>query len=292
MQRADAALTSTANDPDLGRAGVRPLVAAPVGRAPGPLRDARPAALGAAVPGRHRLGVLVPAKRGVRSRAGSGAARYRGRAAAGAPAPDREPRAADPDRARAGQPHPRSRHLPRPGGGLHRRPSRDQQPDLAQRQAHARSPAIRGRRSLPRPASAASTRRRRCRSSIPALRPRRRSSAAATARQTAYSRPFADSFGNPVFQAQIPLIDHGVFHGALVAEYSVERLLRYFVPTEIARRHAITVLDERSRSLASTVMTRAAARRRRGRRSSSSCRSRRPRTAWSCAARATGPRSA
>jgi len=74
-------------------------------------------------------------------------------------------------------------------------------------------------------------------------------------RQTAYSRPFADSFGNPVFQAQIPLIDHGVFQGALVAEYSVERLLRYFVPTEIARRHAITVLDERSRSLASTVMT-------------------------------------
>ena len=52
-------------------------------------------------------------------------------------------------------------------------------------------------------------------------------------RQTAYSQPFADSFGNPVFQAQIPLIDHGVFHGALIAEYSVERLLRYFVPTEM-----------------------------------------------------------
>ncbi len=74
-------------------------------------------------------------------------------------------------------------------------------------------------------------------------------------RQTAYSRPFTDSFGNPVFQAQIPLVDHGIFHGALLVEYSVERLLRYFVPTEIARRHAITVLDERSRALASTVMT-------------------------------------
>ena len=45
-------------------------------------------------------------------------------------------------------------------------------------------------------------------------------------RQTAYSRPFADSFGNPVFQAQIPLVDHGAFHGALLVEYSVERLLR------------------------------------------------------------------
>ncbi len=74
-------------------------------------------------------------------------------------------------------------------------------------------------------------------------------------RQTAYSRPFVDSFGNAVFQAQVPLVDHGVFHGALVAEYSVERLLRYFVPTEIARRHAISVLDAEARSLASTVMT-------------------------------------
>jgi PAS domain S-box-containing protein len=74
-------------------------------------------------------------------------------------------------------------------------------------------------------------------------------------RQTAYSHPFADSFDSAVFQAQIPLVDHGVFHGVLVAEYSVERLLRYFVPTEIARRHSITVLDAQSNSLASTVMT-------------------------------------
>ena len=63
--------------------------------------------------------------------------------------------------------------------------------------------------------------------------------------------PQYDSFGNPVFQALIPLVDHGDFHGALVVEYSVERLLRYFVPTEIARRHAISVLDARGRSLAS-----------------------------------------
>jgi PAS domain S-box-containing protein len=74
-------------------------------------------------------------------------------------------------------------------------------------------------------------------------------------RQTAYSQAFADSFGNPVFQAQIPLLDRSGFHGALILEYSVERLVRYFVPVEISRRHAITVLDARSRSLASTVMT-------------------------------------
>jgi hypothetical protein len=72
--------------------------------------------------------------------------------------------------------------------------------------------------------------------------------------RTVYSAPFPDSFGNPVFQAEIPLVDHGEFHGALVAEYSVERLLRYFVSSEIARRHAITVLDGGGSSLASTVM--------------------------------------
>ena len=74
-------------------------------------------------------------------------------------------------------------------------------------------------------------------------------------RQTVYSKPFADSFGNAVFQAQIPLVDHNTFRGALLAEYSVERLMRYFVPPEIARRHAISVLDAESHSLASTVMT-------------------------------------
>ncbi|MDQ6685726.1 MAG: PAS domain S-box protein, partial [Pseudomonadota bacterium] len=74
-------------------------------------------------------------------------------------------------------------------------------------------------------------------------------------RQTVYSTPFADSFGNPVFQAQIPLLDRGGFHGSLIAEYSVERLVRYFVPSEISRRHAVTVLDAGNRALASTVMT-------------------------------------
>ncbi|MEP7303655.1 MAG: PAS domain S-box protein [Caldimonas sp.] len=74
-------------------------------------------------------------------------------------------------------------------------------------------------------------------------------------RQTVYSHPFTDSFGNPVFQVLIPLVDRGGFNGALIAEYSVERLLRYYVPTEVSSRHAISLLDAQSRSLASTVMT-------------------------------------
>ena len=73
-------------------------------------------------------------------------------------------------------------------------------------------------------------------------------------RQTVYSRPFRDSFGDPVFQEQIPLVDHGVFHGALIAEYSIDRLVRYDVPAELAGRHAISLLDRDGTSLASTVM--------------------------------------
>ena len=73
-------------------------------------------------------------------------------------------------------------------------------------------------------------------------------------RQTEYSHPFNDSFGNPVFQVQIPLVERGVFSGALIGEYSVERLLRYYVPAEVSRRHAVSLLDG-TRSLASTVMT-------------------------------------
>ena len=73
-------------------------------------------------------------------------------------------------------------------------------------------------------------------------------------RQAVYSHPFTDSFGNPVFQVQIPLIERGTFGGALIAEYSVERLLRYYVPPEVSNRHAISLLED-GRPLASTVMT-------------------------------------
>ena len=74
-------------------------------------------------------------------------------------------------------------------------------------------------------------------------------------RQTMYSPPFADSFGNPVFQAQIPLLDRSTFSGTLIAEYSIERLVRYYVPAEVSKRHTIVLLDSQNRALASTLMT-------------------------------------
>jgi hypothetical protein len=78
--------------------------------------------------------------------------------------------------------------------------------------------------------------------------------AARDTRQPVYSRPFKDANGQPAFQTHVPLLNGGVFVGALVVEYSIEALIRHFVPPEVARRRAISVLDDRANVLASTVM--------------------------------------
>ena len=77
--------------------------------------------------------------------------------------------------------------------------------------------------------------------------------AARDQRQPVYSRPFSDTYGNAVFQVHVPLIERTAFTGTLIAEYSVESLVRYFVPFEVSNRHAITLLDSTERVLASTV---------------------------------------
>ncbi|HSV71771.1 MAG TPA: PAS domain S-box protein [Methylibium sp.] len=77
--------------------------------------------------------------------------------------------------------------------------------------------------------------------------------AARDLRQPVYSRPFEGQAAMPVFQIQVPLIDRSAFSGTLVAEYSVEGLLRYFVPPEVTRRHAISLIDGNDRILASSV---------------------------------------
>ena len=69
--------------------------------------------------------------------------------------------------------------------------------------------------------------------------------AARQTRTPAYSRAFMDGAGTPVFQIHIPLIERGAFAGTLIAEYSVEALLRHFVPADVAQRHVISVIDER-----------------------------------------------
>jgi len=77
--------------------------------------------------------------------------------------------------------------------------------------------------------------------------------AARDLRQPVYSRPFEGGGALSVFQVQVPLIDRSAFAGTLVAEYSVESLLRYFVPSEVTRRHAVSLVDGNDRVLASSV---------------------------------------
>lgn len=76
--------------------------------------------------------------------------------------------------------------------------------------------------------------------------------AARDRRQPAYSEPFNDPAGHPVFQLYVPLIERGMFAGALVAEYSVPTLVWRLVPVDVAQRHRITALGSDSTALAST----------------------------------------
>jgi PAS domain S-box-containing protein len=77
--------------------------------------------------------------------------------------------------------------------------------------------------------------------------------AARTTHVPTFSRPFVDVDGTAVFQVQIPLISHTSFTGTLVAEYSIESLLRHAVPEEVTKRRAIEVLDANEDLLASTI---------------------------------------
>lgn len=72
-------------------------------------------------------------------------------------------------------------------------------------------------------------------------------------RQPVYSTAFGDANNLTVFQVQVPLLDRGAFSGVLIAEYSVEALLRYYVPSEVAVRHPIAVLGSGEQWVASTV---------------------------------------
>jgi hypothetical protein len=78
--------------------------------------------------------------------------------------------------------------------------------------------------------------------------------AARDLRQPIYSRAFKDRHGALVFQVHVPMLTRGQFNGALVADYSIDVLLRHFVPTEVTRRHAIAVVDDREQVIASSVL--------------------------------------
>ncbi len=74
-------------------------------------------------------------------------------------------------------------------------------------------------------------------------------------RTAAYTRAFPDASGAPVFQLHVPMVERGAFSGALIVEYSVDSLVRHFVPADVSQRHTLAVVDEKKAVLASTVTT-------------------------------------
>jgi PAS domain S-box-containing protein len=78
--------------------------------------------------------------------------------------------------------------------------------------------------------------------------------AARSQRQPSYSAPYVNAIGHNVFQVQVPLIDRSAFAGTLIAEYSIDSLLRHFVPADVTSRHSVTLLDARGNTLASSLL--------------------------------------
>jgi len=71
--------------------------------------------------------------------------------------------------------------------------------------------------------------------------------------QPVYSQPYINGLAARVIQIQVPLIDSSGFIGTLSAEYSLEALMRYMVPREIAARHALSLVQIGGEVLTSTV---------------------------------------
>ncbi len=67
--------------------------------------------------------------------------------------------------------------------------------------------------------------------------------------QATYSNPITrQSNGQPTIpnlQLHAPLIVHGRFAGVILAEYSLDALMRFVVPVEVTSRHAVSLLDEK-----------------------------------------------
>ncbi|MDR2154082.1 MAG: PAS domain S-box protein [Burkholderiaceae bacterium] len=68
--------------------------------------------------------------------------------------------------------------------------------------------------------------------------------------QPVYSQPVAVGDGVPVLQLHIPFTFDGRFAGELLAEYSIDALLRYGVPSEILAKYAAALLDSKGQILA------------------------------------------
>ena len=130
------------------------------------------------------------------------------------------------------------------------------------------------------------------RSPVRPAEPERPSPRRATTRRRCSRAPSATPAASPVFQLHVPLIERSVFAGALIAEYSIDALLRHFVPPDVTQRHTMAVVDDEGVELAGTVPPMPGPAREPRRHRPRRCRWRRPPTACCCAARAGARRSA
>ena len=73
---------------------------------------------------------------------------------------------------------------------------------------------------------------------------------ARNARAAIYHQALRKDSYAPMLQLVIPLFEGGRFAGALMAEYSVDGLYRYGIPSEIAARYALSLTDSKGQVLA------------------------------------------
>ena len=84
--------------------------------------------------------------------------------------------------------------------------------------------------------------------------PERSFQSARASRQAVYSRGFRNASGTNVFQLHLPILERASFSGVLIAEYSIDALLRSSVPPEVTQRHTVAVLDADGREVAGSVL--------------------------------------
>jgi PAS domain S-box-containing protein len=72
--------------------------------------------------------------------------------------------------------------------------------------------------------------------------------------QAVYSQPIIDKRANAApfahIQLQVPVLNHGQFEGVLLAEYTLDGMLRFAVPNEMANRYAVSLRDANNNVLA------------------------------------------
>ncbi len=73
--------------------------------------------------------------------------------------------------------------------------------------------------------------------------------------QPVYSQPAAGTENGGLLQLHIPLGDRPRFAGVLLAEYSIDSVLRYAVPPEVSAKYAVALLDSHSQLLAGSSVT-------------------------------------